>query len=159
VEATAVLHKELVQYDVSDWDFLLARAEVNELVVLAEAGKLTVKTPATVAAAQLSVAYGVDLIDFDADLDEASYTMQTAVPLDAGRRGRAARADRRGVRSADRRRDQARPGSRPAVQDEEAAHAIRAIMADKARPHAAALRPHHRQRHLDPIKGAIVMIN
>jgi uncharacterized protein involved in type VI secretion and phage assembly len=72
VEATAVLHTERVQYDVSDWDFLLARAEVNGLVVLAEAGKLTVKAPATGAAAQLSVAYGVDLIDFDAELDAHS---------------------------------------------------------------------------------------
>lgn len=72
VDATAVTHKELVQYDVSDWDFLLARAEVNGLVALVEAGKFTLKAPATGAAAALSVAYGVDLIEFDAELDARS---------------------------------------------------------------------------------------
>ncbi len=72
VDATSVTHKELVQFDVSDWDFLLARAEANGLVVIAEAGKLSVKAPATSGDAALELTYGVDLLDFDADLDARS---------------------------------------------------------------------------------------
>jgi Rhs element Vgr protein len=72
VEATSVTHKELVQYDVSDWDFMLARAEANGLVALIDAGKLSLKAPATDGAAVLSVSYGIDLIDFDAELDARS---------------------------------------------------------------------------------------
>lgn len=69
VTQTKVVHKELVQYDVSDWDFLLARAEANGLVVLADAGKLTVAAPDTGTAAALCVSYGEDLIEFEGDLD------------------------------------------------------------------------------------------
>jgi Rhs element Vgr protein len=72
VAATTVTHKELVQYDVSDWDFLLARAEANGLVALVEAGKVTLAAPVTSGDAALGVTYGVDLIEFDADVDARS---------------------------------------------------------------------------------------
>lgn len=72
VDATAVTHNELVQYDVSDWDFLLARAEANGLVALVDGGTLTLKAPATSDEPQLSLAYGVDLIYFEAELDARS---------------------------------------------------------------------------------------
>jgi Rhs element Vgr protein len=69
VSDTGASHKELVQYDVSDWDFLLARAEVNGLVVLTEAGKLKVAAPDVASAAALCVTYGEDLDLFEGDLD------------------------------------------------------------------------------------------
>lgn len=69
VAATAVTHKELVQYDVSDWDFLLARAEANGLVALVDAGKVTLAAPDVAKPARLAVEYGVDLIEFDGELD------------------------------------------------------------------------------------------
>jgi Rhs element Vgr protein len=72
VYSTAPTHKELVQYDVSDWDFMLARAEANGLVVVVEAGKLTIAPPATSGAAALLLTFGVDLLAFDADLDARS---------------------------------------------------------------------------------------
>lgn len=69
VEATTVTHKELVQYDVSDWDFLLARAEANGRIVLLDGGNLTVAPPATSGEAVLAVHYGEDLYAFDGDVD------------------------------------------------------------------------------------------
>lgn len=72
VDATAVTHKELVQYDVSDWDFVLARAEANGLLALVEAGKVTLAAPDTSAAAALAVEYGVDLLELDGDIDARS---------------------------------------------------------------------------------------
>jgi Rhs element Vgr protein len=72
VQGTEVTHKELVQFDVSDWDFMLARAEANGLVVVVEAGKVTVAPPATGGAAALLLTFGVDLLAFDADLDARS---------------------------------------------------------------------------------------
>ena len=69
VTATTVQHKELVQYDVTDWDFMLARAEANGFVVLAGGGTLTLAKPATDGEAVLKVEYGVDLHEFDADVD------------------------------------------------------------------------------------------
>lgn len=69
VDATAVTYKELVQYEVSDWDFVLARAEANGLLALVDAGKVTLAAPATSGAAALAVQYGLDLLAFDADID------------------------------------------------------------------------------------------
>lgn len=69
VTATTITHKELVQYYCSDWDFMLARAEMNGQLVTLDAGKVSVKAPQTSSAAVLTVTYGTDLIDFRAELD------------------------------------------------------------------------------------------
>src|SRR6266487_5834638 len=37
---TSITHKELVQHHITDWDFLLLRAEANGLLVLVEDGKV-----------------------------------------------------------------------------------------------------------------------
>lgn len=72
VEATDLKHTELVQFDATDWDFMLARAEANGMVVIVEAGKVTIAPPKTDGDAALLLTYGVDLIAFDADLDARS---------------------------------------------------------------------------------------
>lgn len=72
VAATEPVHKELVQYEVSDWDFMLARAEANGMVVTVEAGKVTIAPPATDGEAALLLTFGADLLAFDADLDARS---------------------------------------------------------------------------------------
>ncbi len=77
VSATTVQYKELVQHYCTDWDFLLSRAEVNGLLVIVEDGKVTVQAPQVSGAAQLTVTYGEDLIEFDADID--AKTQLTAV--------------------------------------------------------------------------------
>jgi phage protein D len=69
VTSTTVTHKELVQHDCTDWDFVLARADAMGLVVQCADGKLSVKTPDFSTAAALGVTWGVDLIDFAADID------------------------------------------------------------------------------------------
>lgn len=69
VTATDFQHKELVQFYCSDWDFMLARAEANGLLVTLDAGKVTVAPPAVSSAAVLTVTYGIDIINFNAALD------------------------------------------------------------------------------------------
>ena len=61
--------KEVVQYYCTDWDFLLARTEINGYLVTVDAGKVSVKAPQVDGAAELTVTYGTDLLAFDADLD------------------------------------------------------------------------------------------
>ncbi|MEZ4892932.1 MAG: hypothetical protein R2778_07920 [Saprospiraceae bacterium] len=48
VDATAYKHKELVKYQSTDWDFLLTRAAANGLLVIAEDGKVKLKSPSRV---------------------------------------------------------------------------------------------------------------
>lgn len=69
VASTTPVHKELVQYYASDWDFMMSRAELNGLVINVDAGKVTVKAPEVSAAAELRVVYGNDLIEFQAEID------------------------------------------------------------------------------------------
>jgi len=69
VQATALLRQSLVQYDCSDWDFMLTRADANGLLVVATDGKLSVKPPQVSGTPTLKVAYGSDLIEFHADVD------------------------------------------------------------------------------------------
>lgn len=69
VTATTTTHKELVQFYCSDWDFMVARAEANGMLVNLDAGTVSVKAPAVSGSAVLSLTYGIDIIDFSADLD------------------------------------------------------------------------------------------
>ncbi|MFW5834190.1 MAG: phage late control D family protein, partial [Pseudomonadota bacterium] len=70
VADTKVVLPELVQHDVTDWDFVVARAEANGLVVVADFDKkVRLIAPDLARAAELVVTYGRDLIRFDALLD------------------------------------------------------------------------------------------
>ena len=69
IDATTTQYKELVQYYCTDWDFMLSRAEVNGLLVVVDGAKVAVKAPATSGTPQLTVTYGIDLIEFHANID------------------------------------------------------------------------------------------
>ncbi len=61
--------KEVVQYDASDWDFLLCRAEANGQVVMVEDGKVKIAQPATGEEPVVAVRYGSTLLELDAEID------------------------------------------------------------------------------------------
>jgi Rhs element Vgr protein len=69
IEATAVQHKELVQYNVSDWDFCVTRAQANGKVCMVDDGKISVKKPDTSATEVETVSFGATMLDFDVVMD------------------------------------------------------------------------------------------
>ncbi len=69
VEATTPDLKEVVQYDATDWDFLLCRAEANGQVVMVEDGKVVVNQPVTGEEPVVAVRYGATLLELDAEID------------------------------------------------------------------------------------------
>lgn len=69
IEPTDVKHKEMVQFNVSDWDFCVLRAQVNGKVCIVNDGKLTVKSPGYDGDEVETVAFGATLLDFDAEMD------------------------------------------------------------------------------------------
>lgn len=69
VETTNVTHKELVQYNVSDWDFLVTRAQANGKICVVDDGKISVKKPDVSQQPVETVAFGATLLDFDAVMD------------------------------------------------------------------------------------------
>ena len=69
VESTNVEQKEMVQYNVSDWDFCVTRAQANGKVVLVDDGKITIQKPDFQQAETETVAFGATLLEFDAEMD------------------------------------------------------------------------------------------
>ncbi len=59
----------VTQFNCTDWDFITIRAQINGWPILAEAGKLTIKAPDLRQVAALSVTYGIDVLDFQMELD------------------------------------------------------------------------------------------
>ncbi len=69
IAETSVEHKELVQYNCSDWDFLLTRAEANGQQVLTNEAQLKVAAPDFAADPALTLVYGATLLEFEAQID------------------------------------------------------------------------------------------
>jgi Rhs element Vgr protein len=79
VASTSTTYPAMVQFTASDWDTLLYRAEMNGMVVTTEAGKVTVKAPATDQQAVLRVAFGESVLDFEAELNAVGQLPDSAV--------------------------------------------------------------------------------
>lgn len=69
VQATRPDLQEVVQYDATDWDFLLCRAEANGQVVMVEDGKVKVAQPVTGDEPVVAVRYGATLLELDVEID------------------------------------------------------------------------------------------
>lgn len=69
VEATNYAHPELVQYNASDWDFMVARAEANGKLCFVDDGKVTIATPDVGQSEVETVTFGASMLDFDAEID------------------------------------------------------------------------------------------
>lgn len=69
VEATEVTHKQQVQYDCTDWDYLLMRAEANGLVVFTNGEEVAVRSPATDAAPACRLLFGATILEMDVQMD------------------------------------------------------------------------------------------
>ncbi len=69
VEATTVTHKEMVQYDCTDWDFILSRAEANGKLCIADDGAFSVKAADLTQSSILSLQFGATMMEFDAEID------------------------------------------------------------------------------------------
>src|SRR6187402_1027083 len=69
VTASAVSHKHLVQYNCTDWDFILCRADANGLLCNTDNGKLKITKPQFSGEAALTIQYGATVHDLDAEID------------------------------------------------------------------------------------------
>jgi Rhs element Vgr protein len=69
VESTSIKHPEIVQYQVSDWDLVVSRAEKLGLYCAAEGGTLRIAKPDLGQAAALTLTYGADVFDLDLVMD------------------------------------------------------------------------------------------
>jgi Rhs element Vgr protein len=67
-ETTTLQHKELVQHNITDWDFMLLRAEANGMLINVDDGTIRIAKP-VIQDQVLQVNYGSSVLEFEAELD------------------------------------------------------------------------------------------
>ena len=94
IENTNYSHKELVQYNTTDWDFMISRAQANGKLCFVENGKISIIKPNLGANSIETVSFGATMLDFDAEIDARNqvakvssyswdYTNQEIVEIEA----------------------------------------------------------------------------
>lgn len=68
-EATVFNHKEIVQHNITDWDFMLMRAEANGMLVFVNDGTIKIAKPNTSAESVVQISYGSSVLEFEAEMD------------------------------------------------------------------------------------------
>lgn len=76
VEVTQYSHPEIVQYEVTDWDFLVSRAENLGMVCLARDDEIKIEKPDPSKAAVFKLTYGVNVFALDLELDAQTQVRQ-----------------------------------------------------------------------------------
>ena len=69
IKSTKLKHEQLVQHHISDWDFILLRAEANSMLVNVNDGTVNISVPDTSAKPVLQVSYGSSVLEFEAEMD------------------------------------------------------------------------------------------
>lgn len=69
IESTSIRHKELIQYNTTDWDFILSRMDVIGRICLVEDGKITIKKPALTSTSVLDLLFGATIMEYNAEID------------------------------------------------------------------------------------------
>jgi len=72
VPAAGLAVEEVIQYNATDWDFLVSRAEANGWYVSVQDGKVTAKAPDFSDECGLLIKYGDSILDVEAELDARS---------------------------------------------------------------------------------------
>ncbi len=73
IEASQPKHRQIVQYNCTDWDFIVSRAEIHGLLVIAEDGEISVRKAELSGEAKHTFKYGFsEIYDFEFDLDAGS---------------------------------------------------------------------------------------
>ncbi|MEF8845773.1 MAG: type VI secretion system tip protein VgrG [Bacteroidales bacterium] len=69
IESTEVTHPEVIQFDVTDWDFIMTRIDLNGKVGLVDDGEFSVKSPEIADEEVVKVTYGATMLEFDGEID------------------------------------------------------------------------------------------
>ncbi|NOQ72211.1 MAG: type VI secretion system tip protein VgrG [Crocinitomix sp.] len=69
IEDTNVEHEGLVQYNTTDWDFIVKRANAAGQLVYTDNGILTTVTPTIAAKEDYTLLFGDEILEFEAEID------------------------------------------------------------------------------------------
>lgn len=74
ITPTEVVHPQLLQYQATDWDFMLSRLESVGQICLVDAGTISSVKPSLNDEPVADIGYGATLLELDAELDARSQT-------------------------------------------------------------------------------------
>jgi Rhs element Vgr protein len=66
---TTVTHKQIIQFNSTDWDFMLSRADANGKFIFTNDDTVKVKAPDFSGTAVCSLQFGATILEFDAEMD------------------------------------------------------------------------------------------
>jgi Rhs element Vgr protein len=69
LEDTPVTHEEIIQYDSTDWDFLISRIESVGFVSIAKEGKIDIQKPVVESVGLATLRFGANILEFDGEID------------------------------------------------------------------------------------------
>lgn len=69
VAATSATHRQIVQFNSTDWDMALCRADASGLLAFVKDGKVTFAKPDFSGSSVLTIQYGATVHDLDAEID------------------------------------------------------------------------------------------
>ncbi len=69
ISDTSVTKEKIIQYQASDWDFIVSRAQRNGMAVVTDSGTLTVSEITVDSEAVLELEYGRDIMEMDIELE------------------------------------------------------------------------------------------
>jgi Rhs element Vgr protein len=69
VESTSIQHKDLVQFDTTDWDFIVSRMDSIGRICIVNDGTFIIKKPVLSASQKLDVLFGATILEYQAHID------------------------------------------------------------------------------------------
>ena len=72
--SAAVTHEQLVQWDVTDWDYMMSRVDASDLVCHIHNGTMSLKKPDWSEDVKLTLTHGLDMLEFTGEVDSRIQT-------------------------------------------------------------------------------------
>ncbi len=69
IDATLLKHKQMVQFNCTDWDFINMRAEANGLMLLPKVDKIEIIKPVSHGTEKFELMYGTNIVEVDLEID------------------------------------------------------------------------------------------
>ncbi len=69
VESSSITHEELIQFDITDWDFMVSQMDIIGKICLVNDGKVSFKKPDLNSDPVLDVLFGATILEYNANID------------------------------------------------------------------------------------------
>jgi Rhs element Vgr protein len=74
IESSNVKHEQLVQSNVTDWDYMISRLDVNSMICVIDNADIKISKPELDANAALHLTFGANILEFHGDMDSRVQT-------------------------------------------------------------------------------------